>query len=273
MSLALPADSPEWRDLHLTFTQGKLTQDCAQRQFHERLPNIPEHLLKTEADTKEALASQLSHQCYLEVLIHKHPQMECFKVLAKSHLSAFMRALFNFGVARRECRKAALKFAKVRHEPNRLIESRIWGKDLFPEDLTKEILDRAAQENRNLLDKWDARYDSSKRKSGYGGGYQQKKKKQKQGGQRFQPVQLVPTQAAAPVVPTAPIAPVQVVQPAPTYQQSPAFNPTYEGQQPHYQHYGGAGRGFPARGRGGNRGRGDRGGKKKGGQHRQQHQK
>ena len=39
-------------DVHLTFTQGKLPQDCAARQFQERLPYIPEHLLKTEADTK-----------------------------------------------------------------------------------------------------------------------------------------------------------------------------------------------------------------------------
>ena len=54
-----------------------------------------------------------------------------------------------------ECRKVIFLQARVRHEPSRLIKSSIWGSNLFPADLVREILDAAAKANQSLRQKWD----------------------------------------------------------------------------------------------------------------------
>ena len=93
--------------------------------------------------------------------------------------------------------------------------------------MTKEILEKAAQENRNLLDKWDARFDSGKRKSNQGQG---KRKRQHQ--QKLLPAAPRFPTGPAPQVPITMVAPGSVVsQPAPTYQHSPVVNQVYEGHQ------------------------------------------
>ena len=154
LSLALPCPKASWTDIHQTFSVGKLPNNIAQKQFNEQLPLLSEAMLKRELDARERLASVLSHQVTLEILNENYSESDLFALLAKQHLPTLLRALYDFGLSRRECRRHVMQFSKVRHEPQRLIDSSIWGKDLFPDDLVKEIMDQAAKENRNLTDKW-----------------------------------------------------------------------------------------------------------------------
>ena len=176
-SLVLPADSDEWSDVENTFSCGKLLPEVARKQFQEKLPHLPESLLKREAAAKERLASVLSFQSTLEILMGRYKDSEVFKVLSKTHMSTLYTALSDFVTTRRECRAYVLRFAKVRHEPQRLIDSNIWGRHLFPDAIVKDVMSKAANENKNLLDKWDARYFQSKRKFTPGQGPQPKGKR------------------------------------------------------------------------------------------------
>ena len=267
-SLLLPQDGNRWQDVQHTFASCKLASDCAQKQFQERLPLLSDVLIKKELEARERLAASMHHQCMLEASISTYKENEIFKVLAKSHLGTFNKDLHAFAMVRRECRRFVLRFAKVRHEPNRLIDSRIWGKNLFPDDIVEEIMAKAAQENRNLLDKWDAGFQG-KRKSSPGQGPQPKRLKKSKGKQgRFptQPPQPAyqPPQQPPPSTSLHPTA-------APLFP-SPAYNPGYERshlQSSHYaQDYGIPGfvpnRGGNFRGRGRGRGKGSRGGKRGG---------
>ena len=159
--LLLPNDSKEWEAVQSTFSMCKLPQDCAQKQFREQLPLIPLGMLAHEYDTHVALSSTLSHQTLLETFMGNNPESDECKVLAKTHLVNLMRALYAFFSARKACREHVFKYAKVRHEPLRLINSSMWGKDLFPDTLVTEILEKAAQEKISLITKWDAGYPTN----------------------------------------------------------------------------------------------------------------
>ena len=251
-SLLLPNDSEFWVGVHETFEVGKLPNNIASTQFDERLPLIPDDLLKAEFHAKERLSRSLAQQTLIETMIGNYENAECFKVLAKNNLAIFHQDLFDFMVARRACRKHVLANAKVRHEPKRLIDSSIWGKHLFPEAIVSEILDKAAQENRSLLEKWDL---TNKRKSHPNYGPQAKRSRprpQKSGPQRtgvprqqvMQPQQVVALPQQQYVV-TSPAFQPQYEQRTTTFLAAPAFR--------------GQGKGFKRGGRSAGRGKSNRG--------------
>ena len=90
----------------------------------------------------------------IELEVHRHPEMESFKLLAKQHLPQFARALFEFGEAKKACRKVVLDKATIKHEPNHLIHSSIWGQYLFPVDVVRESKSLAEKAGKSLLDCW-----------------------------------------------------------------------------------------------------------------------
>ena len=144
VSLLCPNDSDDWADCDKTFRAEKLDKRIAQRQFEEPLPMIPEELLKREYETRKRLVDALGTQTMAEFAMHLFPvsgkkidkktklsgvdlAAELFKLLGKSHCSKFSKALYDFGQARRACRKFVFRAATVRHEPERLINASLWG--------------------------------------------------------------------------------------------------------------------------------------------------
>ncbi|XP_068209109.1 uncharacterized protein [Palaemon carinicauda] len=79
---------------------------------------------------------------------------DVFMVVAKTHLATVTKDLYGFIKVRRAFREFVFASAVVRHEPRTLISSSIWGKDLFPSEVVKKVVDNAATENRNLPQKW-----------------------------------------------------------------------------------------------------------------------
>ena len=246
VSLALPNDSTDWEDVQHTFTVSKLDKEIAGKQFNERLPRLPDNLLKAELEAKERLSASLSLQSYLEMLIGNYQDTDIFHVLSKMHLGTFCKDLHAFYLARRACREHTLAAATIRHEPKKLIDSNIWGKDLFPQKEVKEVMDRAAQENKSLLQKWGI----FKRKFSSGGDGPQPKKSKKTHKQKkaFVPPAAAAVAAVPPTVYTVP----QYVT------QSPVFNPVYEQASTTFRAVG-----AQARGRGG-KGNQGKGGQSKG---------
>ncbi|XP_068207521.1 glutamate receptor ionotropic, delta-2-like [Palaemon carinicauda] len=143
---------------------------------------------------------------------------DMYMVLAKTHLATLTKDFYSFIRARRACREFVFTDATVKHKPRKLISSNIWGIHLFPDDLVKEIVDRAATENRNLLIKWDM---SRKRKSSQDEGPQPKKKSNKPRPQQRQAKLKFP----APATPQT-----FLLVPQPVVAQLPVFTPAYETQ-------------------------------------------
>ena len=210
-SILVPNDSVEWKGVHRTFITEKLDKDVASQQFNERLPTLPAQLLSTEAESKKKLATILTQQCLLESLMAQCNGNESYKVLSKLHLSTLYDALANFIRARRACRQHIFNSCRIPHEPRKLINSCIWGEHLFPDDVVKAVIERAATENKSLLDKWGLKTFQGKRKFFPSGDFYHTKK----------PRQSPPV-APAPPAPPAPQAPAAT--------SSPATNPRYEAQ-------------------------------------------
>ena len=185
--------------------------------------------------------------------------------MSKQASQITMQDAFAFFQARKACREHVLKHAKVRHEPTKLINSSLWGKDLFPSDVVKEILDGATRESKSLLDKWDA---SSKRKSSSSASgstpkrfrpYYFHKKKGSQGNSQQKPHQQQQQSTQQPQPSTSGLQQASTSQAASSF--SPAYVPKREAQP---QSYGSLasyrGSKAPFRGaRGGFKGRGGRG--------------
>ncbi|XP_068211926.1 uncharacterized protein [Palaemon carinicauda] len=172
-SLALPSDDKDWKDVHHIFSVGKLEADIAGRQFGEDLPKLSDFHLRQEQETKERLDASMSLQTMLEMVASDSQSPDMFMVFAKAHLATVTKDLYYFIKARRACREFVFASAAVRHEPRKLISSSIWGKDLFPSEVVKEVVNKAATENRNLFQKWGL---SMKRKSSQDEGPQPKRK-------------------------------------------------------------------------------------------------
>ena len=178
--MVLPSASEDWAEVERTFIKGRLAPDVAQIQLRAGVPRLPGYLLTREGDVRERLASALSHQSLLEVLVHTREEDEVFQLLAKSHLPSLHRSLWDFVKARRACREFVLRHAKVREEPQKLIDSSIWGSHLFPDTLVREILDSVAESNIPLLDRWDSRHHD-KRQHSPGQGPHSSDKRSRQG--------------------------------------------------------------------------------------------
>ena len=181
VSLLVPNDSTEWAECDKTFRPEKLDKRIAQKQFDEPLPLIPEDLLKKEYETRKRFIAALRTKTMAEYAMNRFPVSgnvrdkevevvgvelagEFFKLLSKQHCEQFSAALYDWGQAKRACRKYILKTATVRHEPERLINSSLWGEHLFPEDLVKEISERAANLDKSLMTKWGMRFFSKRKR-------------------------------------------------------------------------------------------------------------
>ena len=116
--------------------------------------------------------------------------------------------LLDFALACQACRKHVLQFAKVRHEPTRLIDGPIWGWELFPADLVKEAVESATRASQSLRTRWDL--SSFKRKSQDGSGAQPKNRKRFRSGSNYkipklaqpQPTMMVPVSYTHLTLPT-----------------------------------------------------------------------
>ncbi|XP_064087967.1 uncharacterized protein LOC135202485 isoform X2 [Macrobrachium nipponense] len=275
-SLLFPTGPDFWKDAPATFTTGKLDPECASDLFSERLPRIPDHLVKTEFEAKTRLARSINSVTAAELVASTYNEEQVFRVLTKVLLQMFQSDLYDFAVARRACRKHFLAGASIKHEPNRLIRSSIWGENLFPKEEVTNILQEASKVNQSLWVRWGLPFKHQFE----GSGHQSKSKKK---ARRYNPYQGSRPQALVQAVPVSQVGkpstskaqPQQqfVLVPAPSAPQpstssaivtSPVFNPTYEAREL-FHSYSRHARSSRARGgpriRGGARGRGFRGGR------------
>ncbi|XP_064109242.1 uncharacterized protein LOC135217346 [Macrobrachium nipponense] len=227
-SLLVPEDPTYWHQTPETFQKGKLETDCASTQFNERLLKLPEHLIKAEFEARCRLSRSLHSVTSAEMIASTYPTTPEFQVLTKSLLGTFQHDLFDFAVARRACRKFVLRPATIRHEPNKLIRSSIWGPFLFPEDLVAQVTQEAVRANLTLATRWALKFKRPADPSPAG---TQKAKKPKRFQQRrFQRSPAVNQPSTSMPPPQQSYMWVQA--PAPQSNQpllpSPAYNQTYE---------------------------------------------
>ena len=198
VSLLCPSPSEDWKDCFSTFKAGRLPTTVARDLFHENLPLIPAKYLREEFESRSDLARALSVQAMTEFSISRNKAVEipeglpdnakplveikkddydALRLIAKTHSLAFAKALFRFGEARRTCRKLVFASATVKHEPERLINSSIWGESLFPEAIVQEIKKNAEKADKSLMSKWGMPSFDNKRKGQGEMGPPKKKKK------------------------------------------------------------------------------------------------
>ena len=114
-------------------------------------------MIAIEYKARLRLSGTLHHQVCLETLMHTHanqPLHQTFRALAKSHAASLLRDVHAFATARLACRRHVLVGAKVRQEPDRLINSSLWGEGLFPKEEIDRVREAAARDNKNLMDRW-----------------------------------------------------------------------------------------------------------------------
>ena len=214
-SLLLPS-TEEWNGVAATFLPGKLPADNASEQFSEALPRVPDNDLKAEHEARLALQNSLHAITLLEMIMRSNEGLSTLKSLSKPLLVSFQKDLWAFITARLACRKHVFASATIRHEPQKLINSCIWGSGLFPSDLVEKTLESASQANQNLRTRWGMPPIGPKRKFIPGLGPQPKNlKRQKQ-------FATFPS-APAPVMP-----PAGGAQPSYLLPPSPAYNPRYD---------------------------------------------
>ncbi|XP_068235580.1 uncharacterized protein [Palaemon carinicauda] len=272
-SMLIPSTVTIWDDAPATFTVGKLDPDCASNLFSEKLPKLPDILLKTEFEARNRLARSLHSITSVESLTSLYPTETMFRVFTKNLSLSFQIDLHEFCSARVSCRKHVLSEATIRHEPNRLIASPCWGKNLFPQEEVNKVLQDAARANQNLQVRWGL--TAKKRVEGQKQTFFRKKQrfapyKTSRGHYQQSPIAHSSSQSPTASSPLQPKHPQQVVyltappgtQPNPVWMPSPAYNPSYGPSGPFRGHQRGS---YRARGqfrqRGGPRTRGSRGGK------------
>ena len=84
-------------------------------------------------------------------------------------MAQFGEALHRFGAARRASTEHVFEGARVRHEPERLNNSSIWGGGVVPYNLGKEVRDNAAKTDKSLVAKWDMSKAKASRKRKFKG--------------------------------------------------------------------------------------------------------
>ena len=262
-SFLFPGDSQAWKEVALTFSEGKLEQDCASAQFNENLPKLSNHLVNVEFEARMRLARTLSSLTSVELGALTRPEDDLYKVVAKGMLPSFRQDLMDFGIARRNCRKHILQYARVRHEPVRLINSSLWGPNLFPRAIVSEVIQTATQSNASLRTRWDM---PLKRKSQDSVGPQPKNKRTNV---QYQIPKIQQPQQAV-VVPVSPSGqPIQGLQGQQfvvlNTQPSPAYNKRYEKQTFRNPGFQGNRGGRGGQWRGGNQRRGQGRGQSRGG--------
>ena len=101
------------------------------------------------------------------------PMQNRFMMMAKLHLRMFLRDVHAFFRARKACREHVLSKATVRHEPERLINSSPWGKNLFPQKMIDEVKGSLVKDNTTLAARWKIPSQAPPKTSGQGSGHQQ----------------------------------------------------------------------------------------------------
>ncbi|XP_064107538.1 uncharacterized protein LOC135216296 [Macrobrachium nipponense] len=232
-----PAFGDLWADLPATFTVGKLKPDCAIDQFGKRLPRLPDNLIQAKFEARTRLGRTLNALVMTEVAAITYGSEPLFKLLAKAQTQTVQSDLYELVVARRNCRKHVLQEATIRHEPNKLLSSTIWGADLFPEAAVNEVQHEATRLNQSLKIRWGL---PTKRKQESTPSSSKKLKKPRkfpsfQSQQQQQFVQAVPvSQPVQPSTSKGQSQPILLLtpqsQPSTSYAVSPAFNPVFESQ-------------------------------------------
>ena len=113
-----------------------------------------------------------------EHLMLQHDEIEELKILVKSMVSSLHQDIMDFGLARRTCRRHIFRHAAIMHEPLSLIDSSLWGPSLFPAQLVRDTLEKAAAANQSLRDRLGL---SFKRKSQDDASSKSKTSKKKKG--------------------------------------------------------------------------------------------
>ena len=87
--MLFPGNSQAWENVALTFSGGKLTQDCTLAQFNESLPKPSHHMINVKFEARMRLARTLNSLTLLELGALSRPDDDLYKVVAKSMLASF----------------------------------------------------------------------------------------------------------------------------------------------------------------------------------------
>ncbi|XP_064093048.1 uncharacterized protein LOC135205818 [Macrobrachium nipponense] len=115
-SLLFPGDHNCWVDTPAMFTTGKLNTDCASTQFSERLPRLPDSLVKIEFEARMWLSRSINSATMAEMASLVYADEPLFKILTKSLLHTLQCDAYDFAVARSNCRKHVLSEASIRQQ-------------------------------------------------------------------------------------------------------------------------------------------------------------
>ena len=167
-----PFPSGVWENVEETFVQRHLEKDAGVTLFGEPcLSILPKSLLDQEFECRARLSDTLHMQTMLEASMLETfgtPMQNRFMMMAKLHLRMFLRDVYAFFRARKACREHVLSKATVRHEPERLINSSPWGKNLFPQGLVDGIKESLVKDNTSLSARWKIPALSAAKTSGQG---------------------------------------------------------------------------------------------------------
>ena len=179
-SMLVPFPRDIWENVHETFVLRHLEKDAGLTLFGDPcLGILPKALIDQEFECRARLSDTLHMQTLLETSMldaFNTPMQNRFMMLAKLHLRMFLRDVHAFIRMRKQCREHVLSRATIRHEPERLINSSPWGKNLFPQGLGDEIRESLVRDNTTLSARWKIFSQAPPKTSGQGSGqqYQQK---------------------------------------------------------------------------------------------------
>ncbi|XP_064108924.1 uncharacterized protein LOC135217142 [Macrobrachium nipponense] len=83
-SLLLPTGLDFLANAQATFTLGKLDPECASDLFSERLPKLPDHLVKAEFEARSRLARSINSGTAAELVASTYEDEQVFRVLTKA---------------------------------------------------------------------------------------------------------------------------------------------------------------------------------------------
>ena len=194
-SMLVPFPAGIWENVAETFVPRQLEKDAGVTLFGEPcLANLSKALVDQEFECRARLSDTLHMQTMMEASMLETfgtPMQNRFMMMAKLHLRMFLRDLYAFLRARKACREHVLSKATVRHEPEKLINSSPWGKNLFPQKLVDEVRESLVSGNTTLAARWKIPAQGTPKTTGQGSGQQQQQQKRKpnptQGGAQHPP--------------------------------------------------------------------------------------
>ena len=212
-SMLVPFPRDVWENVHETFVLRQLEKDAGLTLFGDPCLNIlPKALIDQEFECRARLSDTLHMQTLLETSMldaYNTPMQNRLMMLAKLHLRMFVQDVHAFIGKRKQCREHVLSRATIQHEPERLINSSPWGKDLFPQGLVNEVKESLVKDNTTLSVRWKIPAQAPPKTSGQGSGQQHQQKRKPnptQGGAQHAPKRgrgaaAMPPARAAPAAP------------------------------------------------------------------------